>query len=204
MPLAWLFLRNSPEFFGVESATSRTSVKLYSHPVSKLFSTAPISMNRSFVILISLLLSQLLFAELDNAKHLKGISYLYMDVDSSMASDISAGEELDLNDIMELQLRRGDIDLRPFVANQPSENIPLVQLSIDTTTRDSTDEFELVLRIHDYVTIDRNGEKTIATIYEMRRVALSTGTSSKKMDDIKSELRDLMAEFVSVFKTQNY
>lgn len=161
-------------------------------------------MNRSFVILISLLLSQLLFAELDNAKHLKGISYLYMDVDSSMASDISAGEELDLNDIMELQLRRGDIDLRPFVANQPSENIPLVQLSIDTTTRDSTDEFELVLRIHDYVTIDRNGEKTIATIYEMRRVALSTGTSSKKMDDIKSELRDLMAEFVSVFKTQNY
>lgn len=160
-------------------------------------------MTRSLILLLPLFFLQILSADLDNANHLRGIRYLYMDVDTSMASDISAGEELDLNDIMELQLRRGDIALRQFVVNQPRENIPLIELGIDTITHDATGEFELVLRIRDYVTIDRNGEKTVATIYEMKRLVASTGTSSKQMDSIKSELRDLMAEFVAVYKTQN-
>lgn len=160
-------------------------------------------MNRSLIILIPLFFAQFLFADLDNANHLKGIRYLYMEVDTSMASDISSSEELDLNDIMELQLRRGDIELRQFVANEPSQNIPLVELIIDTVTHDASGEFELILKINDYVTIDRNGEKTVATIYEMRRLVVSTGTSSKQMDAIKSELRDLMAGFVTVYKSQN-
>ena len=132
-------------------------------------------MTRSLILLLPLFFLQILSADLDNANHLRGIRYLYMDVDTSMASDISAGEELDLNDIMELQLRRGDIALRQFVVNQPRENIPLIELGIDTITHDATGEFELVLRIRDYVTIDRNGEKTVATIYEMKRLVASTG-----------------------------
>lgn len=160
-------------------------------------------MRRSILLILPLLFSQLLFAALDNASHLKGISYLYMDVDATMAGEISASEELDLSDIMELQLRRGDINLRPYVINQPNQNVPLVQFIIDSITYNDSGELALTLRIRDYVTIDRNGEKTVATIYEMRRLVSTSGTTVREMDLIKSELRDIMAEFVTIYRNQN-
>ena len=89
--------------------------------------------------------------------HLKGMYSLYMMVDTSMANDVKASERLDLNDIMELQLLRGKIDLNTYVINQPEVNIPLIKLSIDTSSRIASGEFELIVQIQDFVTIDRNG-----------------------------------------------
>jgi len=149
-----------------------------------------------------LFLVQLGAAEVDNASHLKGIRSLYMDVDTSMATDIKASERLDLNDIMELQLRRGSINLESYVLNQPEANIPLVRLSIDTSSRVASGEFELTLRVWDNVAIERNNEKIVAPIFEMRRRG-SIPTSSKQIEAIKSELRDLMADFVTAFRKAN-
>ena len=84
-----------------------------------------------------------LFAE-KNASHLRGINFLYMNIDSSFASEVTAMERLDLSDIMELQLRRGNIELRSFIANKPELTVPLIELSIDTSNRVSTGQFDLV------------------------------------------------------------
>ncbi|CAA6696803.1 MULTISPECIES: hypothetical protein [unclassified Lentimonas] len=137
-----------------------------------------------------------------NSSHLKGIYSLYMTVDTSMATDIQLSERLDLNDIMELQLRRGDVDLNTYVLNQPEVNIPLVELSIDTSSRIASGEFELVVKVRDFVTIDRNGEKTVATVFEMRRRG-SSSSGSKQVEVIKKELRDMMGDFVTTFREVN-
>ena len=85
---------------------------------------------RRLCLFLSLLLSVQFAVAADEAKssHLKGIYSLYMTVDTSMATDIQLSERLDLNDIMELQLRRGDVELNTYVLNQPEVNIPLVEL----------------------------------------------------------------------------
>lgn len=134
--------------------------------------------------------------------HLKGMYSLYMIVDTSMANDVKASERLDLNDIMELQLLRGKIDLNTYVINQPEINIPLIKLSIDTSSRIASGEFELIVQIQDFVTIDRNGETTVATVYEMRRRG-SASSGSKQVEVIKAELRDMMGDFVTVFREVN-
>ena len=82
----------------------------------------------------------------ENTSHLRGINFFYMNIDSSFATEVSAMERLDLSDIMELQLRRGNIELRSFIANKPELNVPLIELSIDTSNRVSTGQFDLVLR----------------------------------------------------------
>ena len=149
-----------------------------------------------------MLMSLTASAATDNAAHLRGIHFLYMYVDTSMATGIQQTERLDLNDIMELQLRRGQIELRPYVLNQPERNVPVVELIVDTSRQVNTGEFELILRVRDYVTIDRNKEKTVATIFELRRTA-SGGPRAKDIDVIKAELRDLMSEFVSILQAKN-
>jgi hypothetical protein len=103
---------------------------------------------------------------------------------------------------MELQLRRGDVALNTYVLNQPEVNIPLIQLSIDTSSRIASGEFELIVQVRDFVTIDRNGEKTVATVFEMRRRG-SSSSGSKQVEVIKAELRDLMGEFVTTFREVN-
>ena len=137
-----------------------------------------------------------------NNAHLKGMYSLYMIVDTSMANDVKASERLDLNDIMELQLLRGKIDLNTYVINQPEINIPLIKLSIDTSSRIASGEFELIVQIQDFVTIDRNGETTVASVYEMRRRG-SASSGSKQVEVIKAELRDMMGDFVTVFREVN-
>jgi hypothetical protein len=136
----------------------------------------------------------------DTASHLKGINFLYMNIDTTFATEVTAMERLDLSEIMELQLRRGDIDLRTYIANKPELNVPLVELSIDTASRAASGQFDLILRVRDHVTIDRNKEKTVATIFEMRRAARS---DINEIDAMKSELRELMAEFVTIFRQHN-
>ncbi len=135
-----------------------------------------------------------------NTGHLRGINFLYMNIDSSFSTEVTASERMDLSDIMELQLRRGEIELRSYIANKPDLNVPLIELSIDSAGRVNTGKFELVLRIRDHVTIDRNKEKTVATIFEMRR---SARADVNEIDTMKSELRELMAEFVAVYRQQN-
>jgi hypothetical protein len=156
---------------------------------------------RSLLYLIPFLLcfqSQLLAVE--NATHLRGINFLYMNIDASFAVEVTPMERLDLSDIMELQLRRGGIELRSFIANKPSLNVPLVELSIDTSDRVATGYFDLILRVRDHVTIDRNKNKTVATTFELRRRARS---DANEVETIKAELRELMADFVSIFHSEN-
>jgi hypothetical protein len=136
----------------------------------------------------------------ENASHLRGINFFYMNIDSSFATEVTAMERLDLSDIMELQLRRGDIELRSFIANKPELNVPLIELSIDSSNRVSTGEFNLVLRVRDHVTIDRNKEKTVATTFELRRTARA---NTNEIDTIKAELRELMSAFVMIFRQEN-
>ena len=136
----------------------------------------------------------------ENASHLRGINFFYMNIDSSFATEVSAMERLDLSDIMELQLRRGDIELRSFIANKPELNVPLIELSIDTSNRVSTGQFDLVLRVRDHVTIDRNKEKTVATTFELGRTARA---NANEIDTIKAELRELMSAFVMIFRQEN-
>lgn len=138
----------------------------------------------------------------DNASNLKGISYLYMNIDTSLAGDITNAEKLDLSDIMELQLRRGNIRLRPYVINTPTDNVPLVELMIDTKSSRGADDAELILRVYDYVTIDRNKSRTVATTFEMSRRSQPKGSGSN-VDALKSDLRALMADFVDIFTKQN-
>ncbi len=157
-------------------------------------------MMRRICLLLSFLISVQFSAAVDEATsaHLKGIYSLYMTVDTSMASDIQSSERLDLNDIMELQLRRGNVALNTYVLNQPEVNIPLIRLSIDTSSRIASGEFELIVQVRDFVTIDRNGEKTVATVFEMRRRG-SSSSGSKQVEVIKAELRDMMGDFVTTF-----
>jgi hypothetical protein len=57
-----------------------------------------------------------------------------------------------------------------------------------------------VLRVRDYVTIDRNKEKTVATTFELSRTARA---NASEIDTIKAELRELMAAFVAIFRQEN-
>ncbi len=156
---------------------------------------------RYLLCLLPLLVGlQLQLQAVENATHLRGINFLYMNIDSSFATEVTATERLDLSDIMELSLRRGEIELRNFIANKPELNVPLIVLSIDTSNRVSTGQFDLILQIRDHVTIDRNKDKTVATTFELRRTARS---DVNEVDTIKATLRELMAEFVAIYTKEN-
>ena len=157
-------------------------------------------MRHIFCILSLLVCHQCSLFSAENASHLRGINFFYMNIDSSFASEVTAMERLDLSDIMELQLRRGDIELRNFIANKPELNVPLIELSIDTSNRVSTGQFDLVLRVRDHVTIDRNKEKTVATTFELVR---SARANANEIGTIKAELRELMSAFVMIFRQEN-
>lgn len=118
------------------------------------------------------------------------------------APEITSAQKLDLSDIMELQLRRGGIPLRTYVLNQPESNVPLAELTVRGSGRKTTGDFELVLRLRDHVTIDRNGERTVATTFVLRREGSAEGAESA-VRAIKAELRDLMADFVEIFREVN-
>jgi len=139
-------------------------------------------------------------SEDEDASHLKGINYLYMNIDTSLAPEIAAGERMDISDIVELQLRRAHIALRPYVVNTPQSNVPLLEVSIKSVQTRGIDNYELILKVHDHVTIDRNKQQTIATIFEMRRENIPT---SNDTDALKSKLRELMSDFVAAFTKQN-
>lgn len=155
-----------------------------------------------FIVLLCLLPLALIAQSLqrEDTANLKGINFLYMNVDTSLAPDITASERMDISDIVELQLRRADINLRPYVVNAPKSNVPLVEVSIKEADARGGDSYELVLRVHDYVTIDRNKEKTIATIFEVRR---QTTPTTNNMVPLKTRLRELMGDFVAAFKKEN-
>ena len=138
--------------------------------------------------------------ENEDASHLKGIEYLYMYIDTSLAPEITPAERTDISDIVELQLRRADIDLRPYVVNAPEMNVPLVEVSIKTVQTRGVDNYELMLEVRDYVTIDRNKQRTIATVFEMRREGVP---ASGNTNALKSKLRELMGDFVAAFASQN-
>ncbi len=78
----------------------------------------------------------------------------------------------------------------------------MVELLNDTSSRIASGEFELSVQVRDFVTIVRNGEKTVATVYEMRRRG-SSSSGSKQVEVIKAELRDMMSDFVETFREVN-
>lgn len=154
------------------------------------------------LVLLSLLPLTLIAqsSQSENAANLKGINYIYMNVDTSLASGITPSERMDISDIVELELRRENITIRPFVVNAPKTNVPLLELTVKPVKLRGGDSYELILRVHDYVTIDRNKEKTIAVIFEMRR---ETVPSASDIASLKAKLRELMGDFVAAFSQQN-
>ena len=140
-----------------------------------------------------------LFAS-ENVSHLRGINFFYMNIDSLFATEVTAMERLDLSDIMELKIRRGDIELRSFIANKPELNVPLIELSIDTSNRVSTGQLDLLLLLRDHVTIDRNKEEMVATSFELGHTARA---NANEVNTIKAELRELMSDFVMIFCQEN-
>ena len=58
------------------------------------------------------------------------------------------------------------------------------------------------MQVRDFGTMDRNGEKIVATVYEMRRRG-SSSAGSKQVEVIKAELRDMMGDFVATFREVN-
>ena len=157
-------------------------------------------MQHLFILLSIIFISHGLLSAQENPSHLRAINHLYMHIDTTLAVGVTSTERLDLSEIMELKLRRGNIELRTYIANEPELNVPLLELSIDTATRTSSRHFDLILRLRDHITIDRNREKTVATVFKMSR---TERPDINEVDAMKAELRQLMADFVSIFHQQN-
>jgi len=156
-----------------------------------------------FALALTLLVTaNICTAQTDNVDNLKGMDGIYWRVDTSYAQDISSSERMDLNDIVELQLRRGAITLKPFILNQPNQNIPLLEITVQTVSSTGPDQVMISLKVLDYATIERNSQRTIAKTFELER-STKVNSSSEEADIIKSELREIMAEFVSVYKQAN-
>lgn len=136
----------------------------------------------------------------DRAGLLKGITYLYMNVDTSLAPSITNSERMDISDIVELQLRRANIPLRQYVVNDPGSSVPLLEVTVKDARARGGDSYEIILRMHDYVTVDRNKERTTAVIYEMTRDTLP---ATDDIDSLKIKLRELMGDFVAIFQKHN-
>lgn len=150
--------------------------------------------------LLHLVIAPLHAAEEDSQEHLRGLNFLHMQIDASLDQEVSAMQRLDLSDILELQLRRREIDIRPIILNRPDLSVPTLVLSIDTSDRLKTGEFELVLQVRDRVIIKRNRNEVVATTYELRR---SGRAESNEVATIKAVLRDLTADFAEIYRQQN-
>ncbi|MEO0508656.1 MAG: hypothetical protein AAF065_02210 [Verrucomicrobiota bacterium] len=154
-------------------------------------------------LLLLFLLPFGIFAQYESdVSHLKGMRYVYMDIDTTGTSKVSQTEKVDLSDIVELQLRRADIEIRPFVVNEPERNVPLLLVKVNTDQRSQSGQFELVLEIRDFVTINRNKKEAVATTFSFSRSASISGVGNE-VDLMKTELRELMSEFTVTFREQN-
>ncbi len=159
-------------------------------------------MLRLALALTLLVTANICSAQTDNVDNLRGMDGLHWRVDSSYAQGISSSQRMDLNDIVELQLRRGAITLKPYVLNQPSQNIPLLQIDVATVSNTGPDQIKISLKVLDYATIERNSQRTIAKTFELSRSSKAS-SGSEEIDIIKAELREIMAEFVGIYKQAN-
>lgn len=153
-------------------------------------------------IITALLAAKLGHAQTDNIDNLRGMSGLFWNVNTAQVSGLNSSERMDLNDIVELQLRRGAITLKPYILNQPDQNVPLLEISIAINSHTGPDQIEVSLRVFDHATIERNQQRTIAKTYELVRTK-SVTKSSEAVEIIKAELREIMTEFVNIYKQAN-
>lgn len=142
-------------------------------------------------------------AESENAGNLKGIDRLCVEVDAETNSlEEKTFIKTELADLLELELRRANIQYREAVFNQPDLNYPRISVKARIERRTTGVNYTLTLKIVDHATIVRNGKKILAETYSRSKVFTKGGDASPIVD-VKTEVRDLTRQFVEDYRTAN-
>ncbi len=142
-------------------------------------------------------------AENENAGNLKGIDRLCVDVDAETNSlEEKTFIKTELADLMELELRRANIQYREAVFNQPELNFPRITVKARIERRTTGVNYTLSLKIFDHATIKRNGKSIVAETYSRTKV-FSKGGDASPIVDVKQEIREMTRQFVEDYRTAN-
>jgi hypothetical protein len=135
-------------------------------------------------------------------ENLTGLSGLHMNVLTTGYQDTDLDLRQDISDLVELELRRAEIDIFEFVANEPEGNIPLLELIVDVERLSGRNTFSLRLSVQDYVIIRRNNIRITATVFEMERSG-TTPSEDILAREVKNTVRAIMADFTEAFREVN-
>jgi hypothetical protein len=142
-------------------------------------------------------------ADAESAGNLKGIDRLSVEVDAETNSlEEKTFIKTELADLLELELRRANIQYREMVFNQPDLNFPRISVKARIDRRTTGVSYTISLKIVDHATIIRNGRRITAETY-VRSKVFTKGGDASPIVDVKTEVRDMTRQFVEDYRSAN-
>lgn len=134
---------------------------------------------------------------------LRGINAFYIDVMSQNGDMQDADLRNELRDLIELELRRSNLSIRPLPVVGDTENLsPVLRLNLKFDRGMGRFACELQLEIRDQVDIARNRKSIVATTFQMER-SVSTSSDIFLRRDVKARAREMVNELITGLKKAN-
>lgn len=131
---------------------------------------------------------------------LRGITFFFIDVNTSESRPEDADLRTEIRDAMELEMRRANIVPRPVDGLTPETTTPLLTIEVRLDRGLGRYNADVILAVRDNATITRNKEAVLAQSYAQSKRAM--GTSENTLNrEIKARSRDLVQELLAGIKT---
>ncbi len=134
---------------------------------------------------------------------LRGISAFYIDVASQDGATQDADLRNELRDLIELELRRANLSIRPLPVVGDTENLtPMLRLNLKFDRGMGRFACDMQLEVRDQVEITRNRKTIVATTFQMDR-SVSSPSDIFLRRDVKARTREMVNELISGLKKAN-
>ena len=131
---------------------------------------------------------------------LRGITFFFIDVNTSESRPEDADLRSEIRDTMELEMRRANIVPKPIEGLNPEASTPLLTIEVRLDRGLGRYNADVVLAVRDNATITRNKEAVLAQSYAQSKRA--NGTSDATLArEIKARSRELVQELLNGIKT---
>ena len=131
---------------------------------------------------------------------LRGITFFFIDVNTSESRPEDADLRTEIRDAMELEMRRANIVPRPVDGLTPETTTPLLTIEVRLDRGLGRYNVDVILAVRDNATITRNKEAVLAQSYSQSKRAMGTSDTTLNRE-VKARSRELVQELLAGIKT---
>jgi hypothetical protein len=131
---------------------------------------------------------------------LRGITFFFIDVNTTESRPEDADLRTEIRDAMELEMRRANIVPKPVEGLTPETTTPLLTIEVRLDRGLGRYNADVILAVRDNATITRNKEAVLAQSYAQSKRAMGTSETTLNRE-VKARSRELVQELLAGIKT---